>query len=269
MLERRRFLMRSGCCIASVASIIKFAAGSFSVADTANNKAEISAQDEESILTELFDTAQSAQDGSLRIDLPVEVVNPDIIPFRVAATDAERLAVLIQGNQWPLLLKTEVEHRAYCEITGMFRLEQGGEFSCYALRNGKLYKNTQTVRWHGFRNPGKRRRQAIVQPAASTVLRAEPSRDGYNILVSIRHGQHKRLGDMPYVRQAIYSVNEQTVSNLEFGPSISPNPLIGLHLKSLKMDDVIKVAWQDSDDTEGRAIGTLELILHQNLYREA
>lgn len=222
----------------------------------------------ESILLELFGTSRYADDAGLRIDLPAEVINPEFVPFRIVALDSERIAIFIEDNKHPLVLLSEEGHRAYRELTGIMRAEGGRQFSVYALRNGNLHRNTRTIRWSGPPDRMQWPNRAVTQPPPSTILRGEVSRDGINILCSIRHQQGNLLGMVPHVRQVIFSVNDQVVSILECGPSVARNPRFGIHLKSLHEDDVIQVDWNDSAGTAGHALGTVGLILGRNLYRE-
>lgn len=265
--NRRKFLVRSGCFLAAASAIMNAGTAPFGIQAWADHGV-VDSGEMESILLELFGTSRYADDASLRIDLPIEVINPEFVPFRVVALDSERIAIFIEENEYPLVLLSEEGHRAYRELTGTMRVEGGQHFTMYALRNGNLHRNTRTIRWNGPLDRMQWPNRAVTQPPPSTVLRGEVSRDGINILCSIRHQQGNLLGMTPHVRQVIFSVNDQIVSILECGPSVARNPRFGIHLKSLHEDDVIQVDWNDSAGTEGHALGTVGLILGRNLYRE-
>jgi len=267
MWNRRNFLIRSGCCLAAVSAIINAGTSAFGIQAWADHGA-LDSGEMESMLLELFGTSRHADDASLRIDLPVEAINPEFVPFRVVAPDSDRIAIFIEESKYPLLLLSEEGHRAYREITGIMRAEGGQHFTVYALRNGNLHGNTRTIRRSRPQDRMQWPNRAVAQPPPSTILRAEASRDGINILCSIRHQQGNLLGMTPHVRQVIFSVNDQIASTLECGPRVARNPRFGIHLKSLHEDDVIQVDWNDSAGTEGSALGTVGLILNRNLYRE-
>jgi len=260
MWNRRYFLV-------ATSAIMSVGTASFGIQALADHDA-FDSKEMESILLELFGTSRYAEDASIRMDLPVAVINPEFVPFRVAALDSERMAIFIEENNYPLVLLTEEGHRAYRELTGIMRVEGGQRFTVYALRNGNLRRNTRTIRLSGPLDRMQWPNRAVMQPPPSTVLRGEVSRDGINILCSIRHQQGNTQGMTPHVRQVTFSVNDQTVSILECGPSVARNPRFGIHLKSLHEDDVIQVDWSDSAGAEGHALGTVGLILNRNLYRE-
>ncbi|MCY4051256.1 MAG: thiosulfate oxidation carrier complex protein SoxZ [Gammaproteobacteria bacterium] len=266
MKNRREFLIGSGCALVASSAIVKLGAEPLGNRDlTDRHVFEFQVVDE--ILRELFGTFYSTEDASLRIDLPTEVQNPEYVPFRVAVSDSDRIAIFVEENRYPLLLVSENGHRAYRELTGVFRLERGQQLTVYSLHNGNLHKNERKIRWNGHVDQRKWSAMAVELPPVSTILRAEVSRDGINILCSIYH-QDNSLGIKPYIQQIKFSVNEQVVSILECGLSIAHNPRFSIHLKLLHEDDIIQVDWNDSDGNKGHALGTVGLILNKNLYRE-
>ncbi len=259
-------MLRSGCTLLASSAILKLGADPFGIDNLTDRHAfEFAAVDE--ILRELFGTSRSAQDAGLRVDLPGEVENPQFVPFRVAVSDSDRIAIFIEENQYPLLLVSEHEHRAYRELTGVMRLQRGKQLTVYALRNGNLHKNARTVRWNGRLDQRQWPFMATEQMPPSTILRAELSRDGIDILCSIHHQSHL-LNRSSHVQQVKFTVNDQIVSILACGPSIALNPRFSIHLELLHEDDIVRVDWNDSNGNKGHALGTVGLILNNNLYRE-
>lgn len=103
----------------------------------------------ENILMILFDTVETAEEGGIRIDMPTEIINPDAVPFRVSAPDAEKVAVLAKGNAHPLVLYCESPDYPEGVLMGTFKLERNSEVACYVLRQGLLYWNSIPVRIAG------------------------------------------------------------------------------------------------------------------------
>ncbi len=253
--------------MATASAIMNVRAGPFGIQAWIDHDV-LDSEEMEPILLEWFGTTRYADDASLRIDLPVEIINPELVPFRVVALDSEKIAIFIEENKHPLVLLSEGGHHAYRELTGIMRAEGGRHFTVYALRNGNLYRNTRTIRQSAPLDRMQWPNRAVAQPPPSAVLRGESSRNGINIFCSIRHQQGSFPDMDPHVRQVIFSVNDQAVSTLECGPSVARNPRFGIHLKSLHEDDMIRVDWSDSAGAEGHALGTVGLILGRDLYRE-
>lgn len=103
----------------------------------------------EHILMRLFETTETAQEGGIRIEIPAEVINPDTVPLRISAPDAERIAVLVKGNRHPLALHCESADYPEGVVIATIRLERSSEVACYVLRQGLLYWNSTPVRIAG------------------------------------------------------------------------------------------------------------------------
>lgn len=269
MQERRDFLIRSGCYALSAAGMMQTGLWSAPVAANPDPDTAFRSRDIDSALIELFQTADSGQDGSLRIDLPVEAVNAAVVPFRIVASNTERLAVFVEENARPLLLVTEEAHRRHCEVTGAFRLDRDSLVTCYALRQGELFRNSRPIRLIAPHHSVHWREEFRDRLPLSTILRAEAAGGGFDILCSIRHNRGRWLVGEAHVTRVTFSVNDQPVSVLECGPGFSRNPLVGVHLEPLGNDDVVKVEWADSSGLTGTAQGTVALLKGRNLYREA
>ncbi|MXZ81116.1 MAG: hypothetical protein F4Z15_07070 [Gammaproteobacteria bacterium] len=268
MRGRRDFLIRSGYCALSATGVMQAGIWSVPVVASPGPNTVFRSRDIDSVLIELFQTADSGQDGSLRIDVPVEAVNASVVPFRIVASNTERLAVFVEGNARPLLLVTEEAHRPHREMTGAFRLDRDSLVTCYALRQGELFRNSRPVRLIAPRHNVHWREEFRDRLPLSTILRAEAAGGGFDILCSIRHNRGRWLVGDPHVARVTFSVNDQSVSTVECGPGFSRNPLVGVHLESLGNDDVVRVEWTDSSGVTGMAQGTVALLSDRNLYRE-
>ena len=100
----------------------------------------------EEILLNLFDTRESGEDGSLRISAPSEAEHAGLVPFRVEASHSDKVAIIVDGNRFPLACVVETASYPQGTVIGMLRLEQSSRISCYAMKQGLLYRNTTAVR---------------------------------------------------------------------------------------------------------------------------
>ena len=103
-------------------------------------------QSVEEVLANLFDTRDSGEDGSLRISVPPEVENAGLVPFRVEASHSEKVAIIVDGNRYPLACVLEAANYPQGTIIGTLRLERSSRISCYAMKQGLLYRNAVSVR---------------------------------------------------------------------------------------------------------------------------
>ena len=100
----------------------------------------------EEILLELFDTRESGEDGSLRISAPPEAENAGLVPFRVEAGHSEKVAIIVDSNRFPLACVLEAANYPQGTVIGTLRLERSSSISCYAMKQGVLYRNAVSVR---------------------------------------------------------------------------------------------------------------------------
>jgi hypothetical protein len=99
----------------------------------------------EEILLELFETTDSGEDGGLEILISSEVDNPDLVPFRITARHAEKVAILAENNTHPLVMVTDTRNYPEGVIIGALALQRPSVVSCYVLRQGYLYKNSRRI----------------------------------------------------------------------------------------------------------------------------
>ena len=103
-------------------------------------------QSVEEILLNLFDTRESGEDGSLRISVPPEAENAGLVPFRVEASHSEKVAIIVEGNRLPLACVFDATNYPQGTVIGTLRLERSSRVSCYAMKQGLLYRNAASVR---------------------------------------------------------------------------------------------------------------------------
>ena len=144
-MKRRNILTSAIKTIASFASLTglstrysKTAVASYPAAAFRNQKID-------PILEDLFDTTQSGEDGAILIQVPLDAESDQRIPFRITARYAEKIAIIAEGNQQPLVLFAETNQYPQGVILGTVDLEQSCNITCYALRQGLLYRKSRWV----------------------------------------------------------------------------------------------------------------------------
>ena len=97
-------------------------------------------------------------------------------------------------------------------------------------------------------------------------LRLIPSAGGYDVMCAVRARSAKPLGDIqpyiqpyirpyiqPYIRSIAFYVNNVVVATLQLGKNVSHDPIIGIHLSTLKPHDEVSIIWTDSESESGSA----------------
>lgn len=78
------------------------------------------------------------------------------------------------------------------------------------------------------------------------------------MLCSIHHARGHEINDPGrFVTRAVFSINGKPAAVLDYGPNTAKNPQVGIHLKSLREDDMIEVEWLDSAGRSGRLRGAV------------
>ena len=156
-MKRRNLLASAIKALASITSLTSLAsltglstlyspqsAASYPVAAFRNKNID-------TILEDLFDTAESGEDGAILIQMPLDAESDQRIPFRITARYAEKIAIFAEGNQQPLVLVSDTSQYPQGVILGTVDLEQSCNITCYALRQGFLYRKS---RWINLPVPG-------------------------------------------------------------------------------------------------------------------
>ena len=100
----------------------------------------------DTILEDLFDTTQAGEDGAILIQMPLDAESDRGIPFRITARHAEKVAIFAEGNQQPLILVADTGQYPQGVFFGTVDLDQSCNITCYALRQGFLYRKSRWVR---------------------------------------------------------------------------------------------------------------------------
>ena len=140
----RRALLSNGVRAASVigaCGVSTIQASTFSQ----DPRPEFAAQDLGNVLEFYFGVRDAADDASIIISAPLEVASGELVPFRVSAPGAERLAVLTDANREPLIMTMDQVLGRQAVMVGRARMDVSGHLACFALRNGRLGRSTQRV----------------------------------------------------------------------------------------------------------------------------
>ena len=106
---------------------------------------EFAARDLGDVLEFHFGIRDAADDASIAIVAPLEVPSGDLVPFRVSAPGAEKVAVLTDANPEPLVMTMDQVHGGHAVMIGRARMNGSGHLACFALRNGRLGRSTLRV----------------------------------------------------------------------------------------------------------------------------
>ena len=92
----------------------------------------------------------------------------------------------------------------------------------------------------------------------NTLIRIMEQNSGFDVVCSINHAKFKRLHDQPgYITRIRFDVNDSPVMQLDLGPNLPENPVLGINLPSLEMNDRVSVIWNDTFGYKGNASTSL------------
>ena len=81
---------------------------------------------------------------------------------------------------------------------------------------------------------------------------------GFDVLCSINHSKFKNLHSQSgYITRIRFEVNDSLVIEMDLGPNLPENPVVGIYLTSLDTNDRVSVIWNDTFGTKGRAFTSL------------
>jgi hypothetical protein len=90
--------------------------------------------------------------------------------------------------------------------------------------------------------------------STDTLIRITEQGRGFDVLCSINHSKYKRLQSQPgYITRIRFEVNESPVMEIDLGPNLPDNPVIGIHLNSLGLNDRVSAIWIDTFGAKGTA----------------
>ena len=90
--------------------------------------------------------------------------------------------------------------------------------------------------------------------SADTLIRIMEHGSGFDVLCSINHSKYKNLHSQPgYITRIYFEVNDKPVMQMDLGPNLPDDPVIGIHLISLGANDKVSATWNDTFGTSGKA----------------
>ena len=106
---------------------------------------EFASAEIEQVLAFFFDTVEAADDASIRITAPLMTTHKQLVPFKIEAPGAEKIAVLFDANTEPLIMAMNQNNNSQGVVIGRARLAGSGNLHCYALRNGIVGRATLRI----------------------------------------------------------------------------------------------------------------------------
>jgi len=106
---------------------------------------EFSATGVNGVLDAHFGTDLAADDASIELIAPLSTERNTLVPFKVRAPGASRIAILFDGNAQPLVLCVDRRLPAAGYISARARLARSGFLHCYALRGDQLGRVTRKI----------------------------------------------------------------------------------------------------------------------------
>ncbi len=100
----------------------------------------------EQILNQLFETSYAGDDASIAIRIPREAEHRELVPFRMSAPGAEKIAVIVDNNPQPLVMVMTIATPADGVVMGTLKMKTDSYISCYAMKQGQLYRAARWVR---------------------------------------------------------------------------------------------------------------------------
>ena len=143
-LANRRRLIRSGVRIAAAAFL--GAGALFRRAYAAQDpRPEFAAGAFEDVLESFFGVRDASDDASIAIETSLEVLHGELVPFRISVPGVEKIALLTDANDDPLIMAMDRIQDRRAVMIGHARLQRSGRLVCYALRDGQLGRSERRV----------------------------------------------------------------------------------------------------------------------------
>ncbi len=143
-LENRRQLLLSG--VRMVAALFLGAGTLFRRANAAQDpRPEFAAGEFGDVLESFFGVREASDDASIEIETSLEVLHGELVPFRVSVPGVEKIALLTDANNEPLIMAMDLIQDRRAVMIGHARLQRSGRLVCYALRDGQLGRSERRV----------------------------------------------------------------------------------------------------------------------------
>ena len=140
----RRGVLRKSLGVASLSLLGLFSVTRRSIASP-DPRPEFAAEKLGDVLEFYFGVRDAADDASIEIVAPLEVPTGELVPFRISAPGAEKVAVLTDANPQPMVMAMDQFQGGHAVMIGRARMANSGHLACFALRNGRLGRSTLRI----------------------------------------------------------------------------------------------------------------------------
>ncbi len=150
MYSKRRFLKHLGCWFTF--SLFPACLHRFAYAADSNHvdpRPEFAADQIATVLESALGSTDTADDATIRIEVPLVSGSKEVVPFRITAPGAEKIVVVAHPNSHPLLMLVDNIDEPVAVVTGRARLDHSGDITCYALKNGQIGRATRRIELSG------------------------------------------------------------------------------------------------------------------------
>ena len=106
---------------------------------------EFAAQSIDEVLGYYFGTTEVADDGSIEIIVPITTERNHLVPFKIIAPKAEKVAILTDANPEPMIMGMDQIKQSPMVLIGRARFSRSGLLYCYVMRNGILGRASRRV----------------------------------------------------------------------------------------------------------------------------
>ena len=106
---------------------------------------EFAADTIDDVLNFYFGTTESEDDASIKITIPLATVDNRLVPFKINAPGAEKIAVFTDANPKPLVMAMEQVSDRRGTLVGQAQLMHSGSIFCYVLRDGVLSHGSRQI----------------------------------------------------------------------------------------------------------------------------
>ena len=86
--------------------------------------------------------------------------------------------------------------------------------------------------------------------STDTLIRIMKQGSGFDVLCSINHSKFKSLQSRSgYITRISFEVNSKPVMQMDLGSNLPNNPVVGIHLTTLELNDLVSATWNDTFGT--------------------
>ena len=143
MVTSRRYFFTRG--LQFLAVLVPFVATKSNATTPKDPRPEFATQSIDQSAEFLFETSDASDDGSIEMTIPLETGHQFLVPFKIRAPGAEKIALFFDGNEQPLILTMDQITQPEAVVIGRLRIEHPGNLICYVLRNGSIGRASRRV----------------------------------------------------------------------------------------------------------------------------